>query len=214
MRHKTGFVLLVIGGICMIISEAVGSIGIYEFLYNVISPSVSPAWQKVFKVIIDILGIIASWGGGAVILGAILVMIHEKLRRLGKWLVGIGLTFGSLALIIWFVSNVLHWFNIDSPTVENYIDTLEGFFTYNTGLQFIGVTIAIFGRLFIRKTKKEKEEEKEIKELEISEGVPTINESTLPPMPSESRQCPNCGAQLPTNVSYCTECGATIDMQN
>ncbi|MFX1480261.1 MAG: hypothetical protein ACFFCI_19290, partial [Promethearchaeota archaeon] len=90
MRHTTGFILLVIGGICMIISEAVGSIGIYEFLYNLISPSVSPAWQNVFKVIINILGIIASWGGGAVILGAILVIIHEKLRRLGKWLVGIG----------------------------------------------------------------------------------------------------------------------------
>ncbi|MFW9867171.1 MAG: zinc ribbon domain-containing protein [Candidatus Thorarchaeota archaeon] len=198
----------------MIISEAVGSIGIYEYLYNLISPSVSPAWQNVFKVIIDILGFIASWGGGAVILGAILVIIHEKLRRLGKWLVGIGLTFGSLALIIWFISNLLDWINVVSPTIESYIETLEGFFTYNTGLQFIGVTIAIFGRLFIRKTKKEKEEEEEIKELEISEGVPTINESTLPLMPSENRQCPNCGAQLPSDVSYCTECGATIDIQN
>jgi hypothetical protein len=212
MKHKTGLILLVIGGICMIISEARGSIGVYEFLYNLISPSVSPTWQNVFKVFIDILGIIASWGGGAVILGAILIIVHEKLRRLGKWLVGIGLTFGSLALIIWFISNVVDWMNIANPTVEAYIKNLEGFFTYTTGLQFIGVTIAIIGRWFIRKPKKEKEEVEEIKELEISEEVPTIDESNLPPIPSESKFCPKCGTPLPLNVSYCTECGNTFEM--
>ena len=211
MRHKTGLTLLVIGGICMIISETRGSIGVYEFLYELIINEVHPNLIPLLTILLEIIRWISRLGGGAVIIGVVLIII--KLRRVGKWIIGIGLTFGTLALIIWIISTILNipGLGVDPQIIIYFDNNIKDFFTFGTGLQFIGVTIAIIGRWFIRKPKKEKEEEKEIEELEISEGVPTIDESALPPIPSESNFCPNCGTQLPLNVNYCTECGATFD---
>ena len=201
MKNKVGIVLLIIGGVLMIISSVMGSIGIYEFLRDYISnqiPSDLNCVKNILNVLVEILRWIANTGGGAVIVGAILIMLEQY--RFGKWLIGIGLTFGSLALIIWLISMITNSTGISIP----YIDRLKVFFTYNTGLQFTGVVVAIIGRNLIKKPKKvEKSKEEQAKDAEISE--PTVE------IPSENKYCPNCGFILSLNALYCNECGNSLE---
>ena len=168
MEHKTGVILLIIGGICMIISSAIGSIGIYEFLYDLVSTEIPSQFVPLLKGTIIVLRIIADTGGAAVIGGALLILFNQI--RLGKFFIGLGLTFGSLALIIWIVSTVIDM--TDIVTDQQIIDALarlKEFFTYNTGLAFTGVTIAVIGRVTIKKTKKE--EEMNLEEVDLEESL-------------------------------------------
>jgi len=169
MRNKTGLTLLIIGGILMIISSAVGSTGIYEFLYDLISTEVHPNLIPILKATLFVVKVIADWGGGAIIFGAILVILKQI--RLGKWIIGVGLTFGSLALIIWLISYIIDVTGIATDQILIYLDRLKGFFTYGTSLQFTGVIIALIGRYFIRKPKKEIKEKVDLEEGEKDEEI-------------------------------------------
>ena len=81
-------------------------------------------------------------------------------RRLGKFIVSIGLAFGTIALIIWILTLVIHLTGvITDPTIVFYIEELYNRFNYGTGLGFGGVVIAIIGRSFVRKVKPTKIEE-------------------------------------------------------
>ena len=206
MKHKTGIIFLTIGGILMILSSAVGSIGIYEFLYDMISTEVDPDLRPLLEIILTIIRFIADWGGGAIIVGAFLIMLNHI--RIGKWIVGIGLTFGSLALIIWLISKIVDATDVISdPQILSHLARLKGFFTYGASLQFIGVASAVVGRMFIKKPKKEKEAKEESKTIEVSgeEG-----ESTQP-ITSENKFCPNCGVELPINALFCDSCGSNFE---
>lgn len=203
MRNKVGVVLLIIGGILMIMSSVIGSIGVYEFLRDYISnqlPSDLNWLKQILAVLVEILRWIANTGGGAVIVGAVLIMLEHY--RFGKWLIGIGLTFGSLALIIWLISEITRLTGVSIP----YVDQLKGIFTYNTGMQFIGVFVAILGRNFIKKP-KEAEEEK-VEQDEFS-GDAESSEPIV--MSSYNKYCPNCGSPLPLNANFCNECGTSFD---
>jgi len=203
-RNIIGIILLIIGGILMIISSAIGSIGIYETLYGLISTEIPAnlAWMiPILRVLILIMRWLADLGGGAVIVGAIFVALGSF--RFGKWLVSVGLTFGTLALIIWVISQIVNATNIiTDPQILSYLARLEGFFTYNTGLQFGGVTLAIIGRNVIKKPKKIEEEIEEKEEIELSA-----------PIPFQNIHCPNCGISLPFNAEFCSECGHTIEKE-
>lgn len=197
MKHKIGITLMVIGGILMIFSSAIGSIGVYELLYDLISTEVPPNLIPLLRIMLKVLRFIADTGGGAVILGAIFIGLD--FLRFGKWLVGIGLTFGSLALIIWIISTIVDITGIiTDPEILSALDRLKGFFTYNTGMQFIGVTIAVIGRNAIKKPKKVKEEK--VEEVE-----------SLAPLPFQNINCPNCGTSLPFNANFCSECGSSFE---
>ncbi len=170
MKHKTGIILLFIGGICMIISSAIGSIGIYEFLWGYVSEEIPPDFVPLGKIAIIVLRIIADTGGIAVIVGTLLFLVNQY--RLGKFLIGVGLTFGSLALIIWITSEVVHEFEIvTDPEIVAYLDRLEDFFSYNTGLAFTGVIVAIIGRAFIKKPKVPKEPKEPKKPKKVKQEV-------------------------------------------
>ncbi|MFX1375770.1 MAG: zinc ribbon domain-containing protein [Promethearchaeota archaeon] len=198
MKHKTGIILMIIGGILMILSSTVGSIGVYEFLSDYVSTEVNPDLEPLLDIIIMVIRFIADWGGGAIIFGAFLIMLNQI--RLGKWIIGIGLLFGSLALIIWVISQGIDIFEIDlDPQIELYLENLKGFFSYGTSLQFAGVTVAIIGRWFIKKPKK-------IKEPEIIEGGFESTTKT-----TNDKYCPKCGAPLPLNANFCNECGSSFE---
>ncbi len=204
MRNKVGIVLLILGGIMMIVSSAIGSIGVYEFLRDYISNQIPSNldWVKnILNILVEILRWIANTGGGAVIVGAVFIMLERY--RFGKWLVGIGLTFGLLALIIWLISTITNLAGISVP----YINRLKGLFEFNVGLQFIGDTIAVIGRIFIKKPKEAKEDEEEQAEIfEETETGEFVDQE-----PSEDKYCPNCGAILPLNANFCNECGNSFD---
>jgi len=162
MKHKTGIFLLIIGGICMIIGSVTGGIQIFETLY-LIAANQWPEYEPIFNVIVNVIfRWIADLGGVAVIAGAILIAMGA--RRLGKFIVSIGLAFGTIAFIIWILSMIINLTGIiTDPTIVFYIQELYNRFNYGTGLGFVGVVIAIIGRAFIRKVKPKKPEE----EIEI-----------------------------------------------
>ncbi|MHA1913082.1 MAG: zinc ribbon domain-containing protein [Promethearchaeota archaeon] len=203
MRNKTGIVLLIIGGILMIVSTTVGSIGFYEFLYDILVNEVPANLIPILDIALNIIRFIADWGGGAIIFGAFLIMLKQY--RLGKWIISVGLAFGTLALLVWLISKIANIF-ITDPQILSYLANLKGFFTYGTAFQFVGVVVVILGRNFVKKPKKEKEEEDE--ERLIKEGEET--ESTQQP-PEGSKFCPSCGSLVDWGANFCNECGTTFD---
>lgn len=161
MKHKTGFVLLFIGGILMVISSTVGSIKVFTFLYDLIVNQ-WPQYQQIASIVLAILQWIADLGGVAIIIGAILILAGGV--RIGKFIVWIGLAFGTFALIIWLASQIVNLTGvITDPTIISYINQLYAQFNYGSGLSFVGVVLAILGRAFVRKEKfkKEKDEKEE-----------------------------------------------------
>jgi len=161
MKHKTGIILLIIGGICMIISSVAGTIQIFETLYLIIAAE-WPEFEPIANIIINVIfRWIADLGGIAIIIGAILIAIGAV--RLGKFIVWIGLAFGTIALIIWILTQIVRLTGIiTDPMIVFYLEELYTQFNYGTGLGFGGVVIAIIGRAFVRKVKTVKSvEEKE-----------------------------------------------------
>jgi len=156
MKHKTGFILLFIGGILMIISSTLGSIKVFEFLYNLIVNQ-WPSYQEIASIVLSVLQWIADLGGVAIIVGAIIILLGGV--RIGKFIIMIGLAFGTFALIIWVASQIINLTGIiTDPTIINYINQLYAQFNYGSGLSFLGVLIAIIGRSLVRKVKTVKSE--------------------------------------------------------
>lgn len=158
MKHKTGIILLIIGGICMLIGSVTGGIQIFETIYLIVANQ-WPEYEPIFNVIVNVIfRWIADLGGAAVITGAILITVGA--RRLGKFIITIGLAFGTIALIIWILSQIISLTGvITDPTIVFYIEELYNRFNYGTGLGFSGVIIAIIGRSFVRKVKPTKSKE-------------------------------------------------------
>ena len=205
MRNKTGIVLVIIGGILMIISTTVGSIGFYEFLRDLVNNEVPSNIQPIVNFIVEVIRYIADWGGGAIIFGAFLIMLKQY--RLGKWIISVGLAFGTIALLIWLISKIVDATGIiTDPQIVLYLKNLKGFFSYGSTFQFTGVVIVIIGRNFIKKPKKVKEEK--IGEEIVEEGEETEASDQTPP---GSKFCPNCGVPVSLEANFCNECGTTFE---
>jgi hypothetical protein len=213
MKHKLGIILLIIGGIMMIVSSTLGSIGVYEFIYNWIIGNITPDfdWARpILYVLLEILRWIANLGGGAIIIGAIFIALDSV--RFGKWLVSIGLAFGTLTLIIWILTQVVPIRNfITDPTILAYIDRIASLVEVNTIFQISGVIVAILGRNFVKKPKKVKEKEAEVEEEPEILTEEAQKDDTQPPIPFQNKYCPNCGATFPFSAQFCTECGSAFD---
>ncbi len=210
MKHKTGIILLIIGGICMIFGSVIGSIKVFVSLYELVAAQ-WPGLEPFFNVLINVIfRWIADLGGIAVIAGAILIALGTM--RLGKFIIWIGLAFGTIALIIWIITQVVNLTGIViGPPYDQILDDLYNKFNYGSGVGFVGVVIAIIGRAFIKKVKPPKVEEEEVEEVEIPEEKGEIE--TTPPVPFQNIYCPNCGTSLPFNAQFCSECGTNFDRE-
>jgi hypothetical protein len=206
-RNKVGVTFLIIGGIMMIVSSTLGSIGVYEFIASWITNNIPPdlLWLiPIVDVFLIILRWIADLGGGAVIIGALVMTLGSY--RFGKWLVSIGLAFGTLTLIIWILTQVIPISDfITDPVILGYIAQIASLVEANTLFQISGVAVAIIGKSLAKKPKKVKEEEEE----EISEE--TREEDAETPLPFQNIFCPECGTSIPFNAEFCSECGHTIE---
>jgi len=193
----------------MIISFTLGGIGVYEFIASWIKSNISAdfAWVvPIVDVFLLILRWIADLGGVTVIIGAFVILLGSN--RFGKWLVSIGLAFGTLTLIIWILTQVIPIRDlITDPIILGYIDRIASLVEAHTIFQIAGVTVAIVGRNFVKKPKKPKEEIAEEAEIteEAKEGVLEV------PLPFQNIYCPNCGVSLPFNAEFCSECGHIIE---
>ncbi|MBY9018851.1 MAG: hypothetical protein KGD66_08460 [Candidatus Lokiarchaeota archaeon] len=186
MKHKTGIILLIIGGALMVIGNAIGTIGVFELLQGYVVASVPTEWESLVTDIMVFIKWIAEQGGWAIIGGAVLILIGAL--KLGKFIIWIGLTFGALALIIWIITQVI---NVTGISLGSQLDTLlgqvYGLFTYNTGFAFTGVALTIIGKASIKKVPKSKAEV-----IEPSD---------------EFKFCPECSKKLPIAANFCSECG-------
>ena len=156
MKHLTGSILLLIGGILMVIGRAIGTIGVFEALQALAIASVSSEWIPLVNGIMTVIRFIADMGGWAIVLGAILILIG--LMRIGKFIIWIGLTFGLIALIVFILTQLITFTSISlGASLDAIILQLYNQFTYNSGISFIGTTIAIIGKMCIKKVKKPKQ---------------------------------------------------------
>jgi len=205
MKHKTGVILIIIGGILMVISFATGSLGIFEFIYE-LAASQWPEYEPIFNVVINVIfKWIADLGGFAVIAGGVLIALGAL--KLGKFIVYLGLAFGTFALIIWIVSQIVNLTGISiTAEIDLLIDQLYTQYSYGSGFEFAGVVLAIIGRkaAIRRKPKVEEEKKEETVEEEIKEEEKNSK-------PLEKKHCPECGTELPVFANFCSNCGKTFD---
>jgi len=198
MKHKTGIFFLIVGGALMVIGNAIGTIGVFEFLQGWAVANVSTEWVPLVNNIMVVIKWIAEQGGWTIIGGAILVLIG--LMRLGKFIIWIGLTFGMIALIVWIITQVLNFTGISlGAQADTLISQIYGLFTYNTGFAFAGVTLAIIGKASIKKVEKQPKE---------NEQVVSSVESSFDNL--KNKFCPECGAIQPVNANFCSQCGTTF----
>jgi hypothetical protein len=199
MKHKTGVIFLIIGGILMIVSFTVGSLGIFALIYKIVATQ-WPSYAPIFDVVINgVFKWISDLGGVAVIVGAVLILLGAL--KLGKFIVYFGLAFGTFALIIWIISQIINLTEISiSPEIDLLIDNLYNNYSYGTGFQFVGVVIAIIGR---NAAVKRKPKVKEIEEKEPEESKGAVSQ--------EKKYCPDCGTELPDYANFCSKCGKTFN---
>ncbi|MFX0055040.1 MAG: hypothetical protein ACFFAX_04900 [Promethearchaeota archaeon] len=99
MRNKIPWLLCVAGGVMLILSGAVGNIGIFDTVAEIAAtiPELEP-YLPTIELVRQALGVLASLGGNIVLIGGFLLTI-EKLH-LGKFLIGAGAGMGIFGLII------------------------------------------------------------------------------------------------------------------
>ena len=201
MKHITGIILLFIGGALMVIGNAIGSIGVFEFLHGYVVASVPSEWTELADDVMYLLRFIADQGGWTIIGGTILILIG--LMRFGKFIIWIGLTFGMIALIVWILNQIVGFTGISlGPTLDPLLAQAYGYFEYNTGMAFAGVALAIIGKASVKKVKEPKKPKEE-------EAV--VEEEAEPSISNDKKYCPSCGTQLPIAANFCSECGMTFD---
>jgi MFS superfamily sulfate permease-like transporter len=197
MKHKTGIILLLIGGALMVIGRAVGTIGVFEFIHTWLIANVTSEWVLVANGAMNVIRFIADIGGWAIIAGAIFTLLG--LMRIGKFIIWVGLTFGLIALIIWVLTQIINFTGLSfGSSLDTIINQLYNQFTYNSGINFIGVSVAIIGKVSIKKVKKPKQSKIQATEVQDS-------------MTMKTKFCPECGAEIPSNSNLCPQCGETIE---
>jgi ribosomal protein L40E len=120
--------------------------------------------------------------------------------RIGKFVIWIGLTFGMLALIVWIITQVVNFTGISlGAQVDALLAQIYGLFTYNTGFAFTGVAFAVIGKASVKKVEKQPKE---------SEQIESSTESSFDNL--KNKYCPECGAILPVEANFCSQCGTTF----
>ena len=106
MKNQTPFALCLIGGILLLASHFTGGVNSIAFLWLFLAgiPALNP-YMAIINVIMFILFVIAWSGGGAIILGGIL--LTTSLVRLGKFIIAIAAGFGLISLILFLIWVVL-----------------------------------------------------------------------------------------------------------
>ena len=136
MKHKTGIILLLIGGTLMVIGRAIGTIGVFEYIHTWVIANVSSEWHPLADGIMNVIQFIADTGGWAIIAGAVLILLG--LMRIGKFIIWIGLTFGLIALIVWILTQIINFTGLSfGSSIDTIIYQLYSQFTYNSGINFI-----------------------------------------------------------------------------
>lgn len=194
MEKKYWIILTLIGGTLMIVGSAVGSTAFYDFLYSIFIKYVSDDLKPVIDEFLRVISIIAAGGGYTVIAGVILAMLN--LYRLGRFLISLGTSFGVLGIVVYCSYYIIQFTGIiTDPTILDYLETIYGLFTFNSGFGFAGTVLAAIGKMGLKEPEEEAEEKPEVEPEEVSEDDTQV------------KYCPNCGEALPIHANFCNECG-------
>lgn len=123
----------------MIYAGAVGSVGIWENLI-LLAQSLAPGFADIMAFILLILTNIATLGGVAVIIGAILLTTNRV--GTGKFIIGIAAGMG----IIGFLTLIINMYVASGLTF-----LLELYNLVSNSMEILGVVLTIIGRMLAKK---------------------------------------------------------------
>jgi hypothetical protein len=183
----------------MIIGSAVGTTAFYEFLYNLFSNYINTDLKPIISDVLTIISFIAAGGGYTVIVGLILVILHQY--RLGRIIISFGTGFGIIGIIVYISYYIINLTGIiTDPTILSHIEQIYGLFTFNSGFGFVGTILVIIGKFGLKKPEEETKELPKDKEEEASEVFDT-----------QVKYCPSCGKAVPIHANFCNECGTEFE---
>ncbi len=141
MEHKKWVILCFIGGVLMVLSSVVGSVGFIGTVLSLAAGVLGPDMTQFFSILLTILGYIAAGGGISVIIGALIAAFGPD--RIGRIVIGIGIGTGLIGLIIILITNLIAGVSIsDLPNI--FLSAFNG--TYGLA----GVLISIFSRMRLK----------------------------------------------------------------
>ena len=132
-------VLCLVGGILIFYAGFVGSVGIWGDLIT-LAASLAPGFADILFWILLILQNIATLGGIAVIIGAIMFTTNRV--GTGKFIVGIAAGMGIIGLIF-LIYNTYMAMGLDA--------LLEIYNLLSSSLGMLGVVLTIIGRMMVKK---------------------------------------------------------------
>ncbi|MHA2141696.1 MAG: hypothetical protein ACXADC_10145 [Candidatus Thorarchaeota archaeon] len=144
MKNKIPWLLCVAGGVMLIISGAVGNVGIFDTIAEIAAtiPELTP-YLPTIELVRQALAILSSFGGNIVLIGGFLLTIEQL--HLGKFLVGAGAGMGIFGLIITIGQTL-------------YTTGLDATLTWITGMAMTmnggAILLTILARMMAGKSKK------------------------------------------------------------
>jgi len=138
MEHKKWVILCIIGGILMVLSSLIGSLGFIGTVLKLAAGVLGLEMQQIISNLLTVLGYIAAGGGISVILGALIVGFGPD--RLGRIIIGFGIGTSIIALIIILVTNI-----VGGSSINDLLGILIS--TFNGGYGLAGVLMSIVSRM-------------------------------------------------------------------
>jgi len=138
MEHKKWVILCIIGGILMVLSSLIGSLGFIGTVLKLAAGVLGPEMQQIISNLLTVLGYIAAGGGISVILGALIAGFGPD--RLGRIIIALGIGINIIGLIIIIVTNI-----IGGSSINDLFGILIS--TFNGGYGLAGVLMSIVSRM-------------------------------------------------------------------
>ena len=141
MEHKKWVILCFIGGVLMLVSSVVGSVGFIGIVLSWAAGVFGLEMTTTFSILMTILAYIAAGGGISVIVGALIAGYGPD--RIGRIVIGIGIGTGLIGLIIILITNLIAGMSIsDLPNIFSS--------AFNGTYGLAGVIISIFSRMRLK----------------------------------------------------------------
>jgi len=141
MEHKKWILLCFIGGVLMLISSVVGSVGFIGTVLDWVAVQFGVETTTTFSILMTILAYIAAGGGISVIVGSLIAGYGPD--RIGRIVIGIGIGSSLFGLIIILITNLIAGVAIsDLPNIFSS--------AFNGSYGLAGVLISIFSRMRLK----------------------------------------------------------------
>lgn len=140
MENQKAFLFCLIGGILLIIANAIASLGLYETIITHAS-ELFPDAAELMGMILNVLLYIVGLGGVAVVIGAFLIGAGRT--GLGKFIVGIAAGLSFFGLIISLVEIVL---------VSGVAGVINFLGVVSQAPGWVGAFLTVLGRRMIKKS--------------------------------------------------------------